>query len=100
MPSKTEKIPAIRDSGRPSERLYRAEYDTFEDYCRDRWGFSKRRADQFIDASKRYASLETGTRVPVLPTTERQVRELSRCESDDQAAEVWGKVVDAAEAPA
>jgi len=25
-----------------------------------------------------------GTKVPVLPTTERQVRELTRCESDDQ----------------
>jgi len=30
-----------------------------------------------------------GNPVTVLPTTERQVRELTRCESDDQAVEVW-----------
>ncbi len=41
----------IRDSGKPSQRLYRDTHDTFEEYCRDRWGYSKSRANQFIDAS-------------------------------------------------
>ena len=85
---------AILDSGKPSRRLYRVTHETFEDYCRERWGFSDRRANQYIDASRRYDALKTGTRVPVLPSTEKQVRALSRCESDDQAAEVWQAVVE------
>jgi DNA adenine methylase len=92
-------LAAIRDSGKPSQRIYRATHDTFEEYCRDRWGFSKRRANQFIDASGRYGALEMGTIVPILPSTESQVRELSRCESDDQAAEVWQQVVESADDP-
>ncbi len=87
-------LAAIRDSGKPSQRLYRDTHDTFEEYCRDRWGFSKVRATQFITASKRYSALETVTIVTVLPSSESQVRELTRCESDDQAAEVWQQVVD------
>jgi len=39
------------------------------------------------------------TIVDILPDSEYQVRELSRCDSDDQAAEVWGKVVDSADVP-
>ncbi len=89
-----QSLAAIRDSGKPSQRLYRDTHDTFEDYCRDRWGFSKSRANQFIDASSRFAALEMTTTVVVLPSSERQVRELTRCESDDQAAEVWQQVVD------
>jgi len=39
------------------------------------------------------------TRVTILPATEKQVRELTRCESDDQAAEVWRQIVDDSECP-
>jgi hypothetical protein len=55
--------------------------------------------NQFIDVSGRYGALEMGTIVPILPSTENQVRELSRCESDDQAAEVWQQVVESADDP-
>ena len=32
-------------------RLYRAQYKTFEDYCQERWGMSRPRAYQMIDAA-------------------------------------------------
>jgi hypothetical protein len=54
---------AIRD-----ERLYRETHRTFEDYCRERWGFGDRRARYLMVAA------EVGTMVPV--SNERQAREL------------------------
>ena len=33
-------------------RLYRDTHGTFEDYCRERWGFSRVRAHQMIDAAE------------------------------------------------
>lgn len=33
------------------QRLYRAEYATFEDYCRERWALERRRAYQLMDAA-------------------------------------------------
>ena len=67
----------IRDS-----KLYRQHFETFEDYCRDRWGFSERRGRQLIDAA------QIGTVVPV--ENEAQARELAPL-ADDEAAivEVW-----------
>jgi len=58
----------IRDA-----KLYRASHGTFEDYCRERWGMSDRRARQLMTAS------QIGTMVPEMKT-ERQARELSRVE--------------------
>ena len=37
----------IRDN-----RLYRALYPTFEQYCRERWGWSRQRSHQMIDAAQ------------------------------------------------
>lgn len=65
-----EALGAIRD-----RRLYRATHGTFEDYCREKWGMSDRRARQLMTAA------EIGTMVPVV-TTERQARELARVEPD------------------
>lgn len=56
------------------ERLYKAEFATFEDYCRTRWGFNSSRARQLIGAA------QTVTNVTPLgcppPATESQAREL------------------------
>jgi hypothetical protein len=55
-------------------QLYRTSHDTFEAYCRERWGWNDRRARQLIDAHEVVASLaETGTMVP---KNERQARAL------------------------
>lgn len=92
-------LAAIRDSGRPSRRLYRATHVTFESYCRDTWGLSEARATQLIVASKRYEVLETLKIFKVLPRLESHVAQLARCETDEQAAEVWQKVVDTVDDP-
>ncbi|MFY1686420.1 hypothetical protein [Plantactinospora sp. WMMB782] len=71
-------LATIRDN-----RLYRAEFGTFEAYCMSRWGFTDRRARQIIDAA------EIGTIVPV--ANEGQARELSRV-PEPERAEVWREV--------
>lgn len=66
-------LAAIRDG-----RLYRASHGTFEDYCRERWGFSKRRANQLVEAAEVVAEL--GTIVPTdtsAITNEGQARALA-----------------------
>lgn len=80
----------IRDN-----RLYRAEYNTFEDYCRERWGFTDRRARQLMSAAETVTNLQTGTIVPVFPQTESQARPLSKLTPQLQR-EVWPVVVDTA----
>lgn len=55
-------------------RAYRAEHDTFEDYCRARWGIGRDRAEQFINAWRlgaaileRHPSSNEGQVRPLLP---------------------------------
>jgi hypothetical protein len=70
----------IRDS-----RLYRQDFDTFESYCRDRWKMSYRRSKQLMDAATVVANLNHGSETP---TSERQVRPLTRLEPAQQR-EAW-----------
>lgn len=71
---------AIRD-----ERLYRAEHDTFESYCQERWGMSRQRAHQFIDA----AAVSTVVDVP----NEAQARELAPLlNQPERLRETWQRV--------
>lgn len=80
----------IRDS-----RLYRESHGTFEEYCRERWGFTDRRARMMIAAAEVAGNLQTGTIVPVLPTTESQARPLTSLPADTQR-EVWQRAVETA----
>lgn len=66
-------------------RLYRADFGTFEDYCRERWSFSARRAGQLIEAAA------IGTIVPV--ENEGQARELARV-PEPERADVWRETVE------
>ena len=75
----------IRDS-----RLYRDTHRTFNDYCRDRWGMSRPRAYQLIDAAKVSDNLST-----TVDITERQARPLTRLEPRKQA-EAWQEAVETA----
>lgn len=85
---------SIRD-----KRLYRADYSTFEDYCRERWQMSRIRAYQLMEAAGVVGNLlpigntEMSTMVNTdlqsstiveLPTSERQARELVGLEADAQ----------------
>lgn len=81
---------AIRD-----QRLYRAEFGTFEDYCRERWGFSDRHARRLIDASSTIINIESGPTGSGLPVTEREIRPLTKLEPDQQR-EAWQRAVETA----
>jgi hypothetical protein len=60
----------IREQG-----LYRTSHPTFDEYCKERWGWSDRRARQLMEASEVVGTLaETGTIVP--PENEAQAREV------------------------
>jgi len=75
----------IRDS-----RLYRQQFQTFEAYCRERWGMVQRHANRLIAAAETVGIL--GPMGPT-PTTERQARPLTRLEPEVQR-EVWQAVTD------
>ncbi len=63
-------------------KLYRAEYETFDNYCTKRWGFSDRRARQLIAAADITENI--GTIVPVSELKEGQVRELASVPPNEQ----------------
>lgn len=80
----------IRDS-----RLYRQTFGTFEDYCRERWGFNSSRARQLIGAAETVRNLESVTTVTLFPATESQARPLTRLEPEQQR-EAWQRAVETA----
>lgn len=75
---------AIRD-----KRLYRAGFGTFEDYCRERWGMTRRNANRLVAASETISYL--GPMGPI-PATERQARPLTKLEPELQR-EAWQETV-------
>jgi len=80
---------ALRD-----KRLYRNTHKTFEEYCRDRFGFNRMAAHFKIAAAIVFENLYTNG-IQTLPNSERQIRELATLESDEQC-EVWQQAVEAA----
>ncbi len=79
---------AIRD-----RRLYRAEFGTFEDYCRQRWGLVRRQADRLIQAAEMSDNLRPMGLI--LPITERQARPLTGLPPEQQR-EAWALAVQTA----
>ena len=78
----------IRDS-----KLYRAEFGTFEEYCRERWDISRIHAFRMIEASNVSNNL-----LPIgniLPATESQARPLTSLEPEEQVT-IWQQVVETA----
>jgi hypothetical protein len=76
-----EALLSIRDG-----KLYRATHRTFEDYCRERWGMTDRRARQLIVAAEIAVGVsETGT---IVPKNEGQVRPLVGVPVEERS-EVW-----------
>ena len=88
-------------------RLYRSTHKTFEDYCRDRFGHSRQQSNYLIAAAGVYENLTTigcqnvanenlttnGSQI--LPTSERQVRPMTKLEPQEQQ-EVWLMAVEQA----
>jgi hypothetical protein len=79
----------IRDS-----KLYKAEFETFELYCRERWNMSRIHAHRHIEAAKVSANLlPTGN---IQPRSERQVRPLAKLKPTQQR-KVWKEAVQSAD---
>jgi hypothetical protein len=84
-----ERLFDIRD-----RRLYREQFKTFEEYCRTRWKMSRQRANQLIQGFEVIHRLSTemttigcqSDPAKLLPTTERQARELVKVPSEERAA--------------
>ncbi|WP_347242351.1 hypothetical protein [Nostoc sp. FACHB-892] len=88
-------------------RLYRSTHKTFEDYCRDHFGHSRQQSNYLIAADGIYENLTTigcqkvanenlttnGSQI--LPTSERQVRPMTKLEPQEQQ-EVWLTAVELA----
>lgn len=81
----------IRDKGLYHDVLG---YDTFEQYCKARWSFTRQTAYQFIDSAKVVENVSHGLQVSA-PLNERQVRPLARLEPQQQR-EAWQKAVETA----
>lgn len=78
------------------KRLYRETHKTFEDYCRQRWGWTRMRASQLISAASVVQNVNQGLQGDG-PDSERQARPLSALPPEKQAA-AWGKANEKAEA--
>jgi N6-adenosine-specific RNA methylase IME4 len=72
----------IRDA-----RLYRATHGTFNEYCRERWSFSRERGRQLIQAAQVVEALPTTVGIPA---NEAQARELAPLLPDETTlVETW-----------
>jgi hypothetical protein len=75
-------------------RLYRSTHKTFEEYCRDRFGYSRRQPYLLIEAAVVVDNLseKCDPLDHILPTNERQVRPLTKLEPKQQR-DVWQEAV-------
>lgn len=78
-------------------RLYRTTHATFEEYCRDRFDYTRRRPYQLIEAAQIYDNLSEKCVkfLHILPTKEGQVQPLSQLERESQPL-AWETAVEEA----
>ena len=78
-------------------RLYRSTHKTFEEYCKERFGYSRRQPYLLMDAAVVFDNLleKCDPLDQVLPTNERQVRPMTKLEPQKQQ-EVWLRAVELA----
>jgi hypothetical protein len=78
-------------------RLYRETHQTFEDYCRDRFQLTPRHLYYQIKAAEVIENLQQCERaVQILPSSEYQVRPLSRLKKPEQQVAAWKKSLEKA----
>lgn len=73
------RLAIIRD-----ERLYEAEFSTFEDYCQSRWGISRRAANYKIEAGQVASELEHSLGNTFPKPSERTAREFKEVPKEDR----------------
>jgi hypothetical protein len=80
-----------------NRRLYRSTHRTFEEYCRDRFGYNRRYPYLLIEAAIVVDNLHEkwDPMDRILPTNERQVRPLTKLEPEQQRR-AWYQAVAAA----
>lgn len=78
-----------------NSRLYRAEYGTFEQYCREKWQMTRAYAGSLIKAHEIVTNIENVNHGLQTPATERQVRPLAKLAPEDQKT-AWQKAVETA----
>ena len=86
---------AIRD-----KRLYRSTHANYDAYLEERWGISRRRADQLISAAEVVDNLlrglgTNGSQSVTTPANERQARELAALDPETQIV-VWRSILNGA----
>lgn len=79
-----------------ARKLFRSTHSRFDYYCRDRFGFSQQNADLLIRAAGVIDNLKVTTNgCNFLPTSERQVRPLTKLRPNEQRL-VWEGAVEEA----
>lgn len=77
-----------------ARKLFRSTHSRFDYYCRERFGFSQQNADLLIRAAGVIDNLKVTTiGCNFLPTSERQVRPLTKLTPDEQRI-VWEEAVE------
>jgi hypothetical protein len=78
-------------------RLYRSTHKTFEEYCKDRFGYSRRQPYLLIEAAVIFDNLleKCDRNDHILPTNEWQIRPMSKLDPDIQP-EAWEQAVESA----
>ncbi|WP_193200673.1 hypothetical protein [Nostoc sp. MG11] len=78
-------------------RLYRSTHKTFEEYCKDRFGYSRRQPYFLMEAAVIFQNLEQkcDRNDHILPTNEWQIRPLSKLDPNIQP-EAWEQAVESA----
>jgi hypothetical protein len=71
------------------KRLYRQRYDTFEEYCTQRWDFSRPRAYELCAASEVVCDLSAIADIRFLPENEAQARPLTRLKAPKHRRRAW-----------
>jgi hypothetical protein len=75
------------------KRLYRNEFNTFEDYCTHKWGMVQQSATRLIRAYETVTNLQSEPIGSLLPQSESQIRPLTSLEPEIQK-EVWKEVIE------
>ena len=73
-------------------KLYRAQYETWEDYVARRWEIKARTSYQYITAAEVFENVRNCAQIENLPTNEFQLRQLSRL-SDEFQIQAWQNAV-------
>ena len=71
-------------------RLYKREYSSFSEYCREKWGWNKSYAYYMIDSAEVVKALPE--KVSTLVDTETAARELAKVEPEQRAGIVQAVV--------